>query len=179
MSNEFLQSFNPSQGFAENLGLPSGTAKNPFSQLRNCGLGAGSVMPPGQVSSILFLGRVPNTVTLATGLTINLMIADDPLNHPGGGGLVVQLGVTAAPITSGTTTFDETVFGSSTEVTSNVTMPSTPGAIKAVDIALPIADMNSLAAGGYYMLRVRRIGTATADTDTNSVLHLNTDVRNT
>lgn len=179
MANESCHALDPGKGFAETLGLPSGTLKNHFSEVAPLGLGGGCNMPPGVISSTLFVFRVPNAVALATGLTIEFIVADDPLNCPGGGGLHAVFDFIIAPITSGTTLFDESGLASSTLDSVTLTMASTPGAMTKGTITAVVAHMNSLAAGNWAIGRFRRNGSNASDTDTNALRLVGVDIRNT
>ena len=143
------------------------------------GLGLGIGFPELEVSAVLAAFLVPAAVALGTGLSISLLLADDPLNSSPG--KVAQFGVTVGPIVS-TSTYDESTTGplaGSTEVTANVTTPATAGVLVTLAIAVPIADMNSLAAPGWCLIRIRRNGTAAADTHRGRVVLLGADIGNT
>ena len=177
MANEACASLNPADGCAENRGAPSGTLTGYESGMSLSGYGAGSLFRHGASDTILFLIRVGSAVSLATGLTLEFAIVDEPSAPTAG--LVSVWGVTYAPVASGTTLYDETVFASSTEDTVNVTMASTVGAITIASKAAVVAHMNSLAAGNWAMVRFRRLGSNGSDTDTARVTLFGLDVRNT
>lgn len=147
------------------------------------GLCVGIGMVGGKTNSIYAGFRVPNSAALATGLTFEIALAAD--NAPGNIDLVNQamkFGVTVGPITSGTSTFDESSTGalaSSTEATGTITMTSVAPVVYTLSIAVPIASMNGLAAGGHAMLRIRRLGGAAPDIGRNRALISWVDIRNT
>lgn len=145
------------------------------------GLGSGVAFAPLQTSETIYSALVASNVTLGTGLTFQLLVADD-VNNPGPG-LVGAFGITVGPITSGTSTYDENSttgpLVSCTEVTGTVTMPSTPGVVKALSIAVPVADMNSLATNGWCLIRVRRLGASSSDTHRGRIVLLAVDVKDT
>lgn len=176
MANEFTAAFNAADVIAETAGGPTG-GMNQLNNPTPVGLGMGAGFGPKQTSTCLGLFRVQNAALLATGLTVELVLADD-VNNPGAGKNAV-FGVTIGPITSGTSTFDESVLTSATEVTATVTMPATPGVMVIQAIALPVADLHGLAAGNTALVRIRRLGSNSSDTHPGRVVMLNADVRNT
>jgi hypothetical protein len=124
--------------------------------------------------------RVPNVAALATGLTAALSLMDDTLNTAAG--KATKFGVTIGPLTSGTSTPDDNAttgaFVSTTEATATSTLTTT-GLAYTLSVAVPVATMNALAAGGVAMIRIRRLGDDVADTHTGRVLLFGVDVRNT
>jgi hypothetical protein len=177
-ANEGFAFLGPTEGVAEVKGQPSGTGKNYHTGLVDCGLGAGSAYAPGVNSSVLLIRRVPNAVALATGLTVEWCVADDPL----GTGAVSKnsyWGITVTPITSGTTLFDESGLASSTEDVKATTMAAGLGKLTVDSKTVANADMNSLAAGNWALIRFRRLGANALDTDLNRVLLFGVDFRNT
>ena len=177
MANEACASLNPADGCAENRGAPSGTLTCYESGLTGSGLGAGAAFHHGVSDTILFLFRVGSAVSLTTGLTLEFAVADEA--QAPAGGLVSYWGVTYAPIASGTTLYDETVFANSTEDFVSVTMASAVGGITVTALASVVAHMHSLAAGNWCLARFRRAGGNANDTDTARVILFGLDVRNT
>jgi hypothetical protein len=116
-----------------------------------------------------------NGTPLPTGLTFKLGLVDDPMNPDASGAIVV--GITVKPVISGTSDYSQTSAG--TEVTATITMPSTSGVDKATSVAVANANLSSLAAGGAFILQVRRIATNAADTHTGVVLLTSISVSDT
>jgi hypothetical protein len=145
------------------------------------GLGRGSAFPPLLNSAVVAAYRVPESVDLTTGLTFSFLLADDPLNPDPGHN--VEMGVTIGPITPGTSTYDQDpVTGplvSCTEILATVTLPNTAGVLTVASVAVPVSAMHSLAAGGWCMIRVRRLGLHPSDTHRHRVVLLGIDARNT
>lgn len=190
MANEGVKSFGPESGWPLHYGYPTGGATQPYSlvpvgnvaaNVAN-GVLAGAAFPPAVDSTMYYYLRVPNAATLATGLTFHFVVTDDPLNPPNATGLKTFWGITVAPVTSGTSTPDDTVFASSTEDTVQITMGTTIGVIITADKAAVVAHFNSLAAGGDAMIRLKRKGATTGssgDTYTGRVVLLLFEPRNT
>ena len=184
MSNELVVGLRPNDVISESLGNPAGGIDDPFGYI-NVGLGKAIAFNPKATGTVFQLVRIPNAATLATGLTVTLVLADDVLNSVAGKN--VYLGVTLGPVTSDATTFDENAssgaFVGTVEVLTAVTMPAANGSspfLHVASIAVPVADMNALAAGGMAMLRIRRVGGNALDTGTSGRVGLcHIDVRNT
>lgn len=188
MANEGVVSMGPDGGWSEKNGNPTGGGTQPFTLVpvgsvpANTGNGclAGAGFAAGVTGTMLYLFRVPNAATLATGLTFHITLTDDPLGPPSAVSLNSYWGVTVAPLTSGTSTPDETVFASSTEDKYAITHGATIGTIIFGDHTAVVGHMNSLAAGNLAMIRLRRLGANVLDTNTNGrAVLLRFDVRNT
>ena len=146
----------------------------------NCGLiSVGSVLgvgfPAKTTATLLEVCRINSAVTFTTGLKVDLMVSDD-VRSPGQVGQTAVFGVTIGP-TSTSTTLDETASGalaSSTEVTGTytVTAASAAGKPVVVTISLPAADLNSLAAGSWCLVRIRRLGANASDNHQGQVVLL-------
>jgi hypothetical protein len=108
------------------------------------------------------VGSLSDTASLGIGATVNLLISDDP-NNPMPGKFVV-IGVNFAPLGVSANYYAPTTAALGTEVTATVLMPAVSGQTLPVSIAVPVADMNGLAANAWAMLRVRRLGTNASDT---------------
>jgi hypothetical protein len=123
-----------------------------------------------------FLTRVPtNGTPLGTGLTVQLALVDDP-NLPGLG-LVANLGVTIKRLVADG---DVTQTLPGVELVVPVTMSATSGGIAYGSFAVTKANISaSLVAGENVLIRVRRLGTAAADTHTGTVLVLQASVSDT
>jgi hypothetical protein len=137
-------------------------------------------------SGVDWIFRLPATAGLSTGVTLNLLFADDPLNPDPG--KVARFGVTCGEF-AGTTyiPIDPTATGADvgTETTSDVDLPPdtnrpTLGKGRNVSVAITTANLGaSVAAGDWVRLRLRRIGTHANDTHRGRVVFLGGDVRDT
>jgi hypothetical protein len=145
-------------------------------------LGLGFAYGPHQVSAAVTIFRVPDSVTLSTGLTCELMVSDDPINpDPGKTGV---FGVTVGPFTSGVsqvidTEAPDSPLDGSAEVVATVTLSPTIGVLSIFTINVPTAAMNGLAPGDWCMLRVRRLATDQRDSHGRRIVLLNVDTRDT
>jgi hypothetical protein len=107
---------------------------------------------------------VPAAVLLATGLTFEFILTDDGTS-PADLGTVVQLEVTPFNLSTALSVVDWSLAASKgTATTLNVTLGATTGLPKLASVAIAAAGLASLAAGGIFGMRLRRIGDATADT---------------
>jgi hypothetical protein len=179
MANEAAGGFHPSSLCPQSPGYGLEGFGSPYGYVP-VGEGKGTGLWKNAASGVIAWFRVPETVTLGTGLTVSILLADD-VQYPGAG-LKPYIGVTVGPIVSGTTTLDEGAagpFAGSTEVAAQVTMPATSGVLVVASFALPNADLNSLAAGSWAAIRVRRLGTNASDTHPGRVVLLGAQVRNT
>lgn len=183
MANELLTGLDSGSLCAGAGASPYGSIENPTGLVR-IGVSASLGFVAGKTGSAYYFLRVPNAVALATGLTVELLLLED--TAPGNVDnlyYAAVFGVTVGPITSATSTPDENAttgpLVSTTEVTGTVTMPTTAGVLKTLSIAVPIANMNSLAAGGWAMVRIRRLGANASDTSRNRICLVGVDLRNT
>ena len=180
MANELCASLAPIDGWAEAGGSPTGGQTQPYSLVPVGTTGiAGAGFPNGVTSSLLFMFRVPNAVALATGLTYNLCVTDDPLNPPSSTGLHSVWDFTIAPLTTASSKPDESPLASSTADKATITHGGTVGQLAFADQAQVVAHTNSLAAGSLALLRLRRLGADSGDTHDGRCVFLNLDVRNT
>jgi len=144
----------------------------------NVGACQGTAFYPATVGTLLVAFKLPDTITLDTGLTFDLLMADDPLNaRPGAKAL---FGVTAGPIVPGTSTFDDasetSPLAGSTEVTFTVTTPSAAGVLLVMTPTVMTDDLGSLEGGDWCMVRVRRLGTDVSDQHHGRIVLLGVDV---
>ena len=132
------------------------------------GVFAGVPLPKIDTVGYVFESRIPTSGTpLTTGLTFSIPLLDDPQNPSVG--LVVRLGITVKRLVSGTS--DYTLTSAATEVLASVTMPATSGVINVASVAIANAALPaSLAAGDRFLVQIRRVGSATADTHQGRVL---------
>lgn len=156
-------------------GVPTGNG-NP---VQNVGVGAvvGVGFNKQQTSGICWLWRVPTQAALATGLTFSLIVADDPNNADPG--KVVRFSIIIGPVATGTLVDEATALASSNETGGSVTMNATSGKNTIASIAVVNADMNSLAVGNWALIRLRRLGTNSADTHRGRAVLLNATVYDT
>jgi hypothetical protein len=123
---------------------------------------------------------VPDAFTLATGLTCELMVSDDPINpDPGKTGL---FGVTVGPFVSGVSqvidsSAPDSPLDGSTEVVATVALSPTIGVLSIFTIDVPTAAMNGLEPGDWCMLRVRRLATDQRDSHGRRIVVLGVDTR--
>jgi hypothetical protein len=116
-----------------------------------------------------------NGTPLATGITVQLLVVDDPENPSPSGN--VRLGVSIKPLTSGSS--DLSGPPAANEVLATVAVSGTVGVITIADVAVPNAKLAGLAAGGRAFVQVRRVGTDAADTHRGRVLLTGASLRDT
>jgi hypothetical protein len=137
------------------------------------GVRLGKGGPTADGSAYLALGKVwANGTPLSTGLTVEVVIVDDA-NNPDPGAAVV-LGATIVPLTSGGVI---TPPAQTNEATATVTLSSTEGNVTVATITVANSKLSSLAAGNNFLLRLRRVSTAVADTHTGAVILLGATVK--
>lgn len=141
----------------------------------------GIKMSHGITTRAYFVSRVPNAVSLATGLTIELTYCL-PMNAKNAdlGGTKVQMEVICSPLTSGTSLLDDSALASSTaDAAQSAALGTVVGATTIQSITVAVAHTNSLAAGNTMLLRVSRLGAHANDTNTGDIILVNVDFRNT
>ena len=121
--------------------------------------------------------RIPDNLTMGTGLTFKIYLTDDGQNSADLG-KVVQVGVTVKDLTTSAATNSIDTAGG-TEETVNITLSSTSQAVGIGSLAITTANMTSPNVGDLVLIRVRRIGTATADTCLGRAILLRVEVQNT
>jgi hypothetical protein len=175
MANELIGSFDPLAAVALHRGQPEAIA---------VGVLDGAAFPAHVDSTSYFRCRVPNAATLATGLTLSLLLEDDPLAP--GPGFVAVFEVTYGPVVNGVTTPDEDpvtgLFVGTTPDTVAQTMPSAPGTtpFAVALITTAVAHTNGLVPGSWAIGRLRRkAGTDARDTHPGRVVVSGLDARNT
>jgi hypothetical protein len=107
---------------------------------------------------------VPAAVALATGLTFKFLVTDDGTSPPDLGTAIV-LEVTPYNLSTALSVVDWSLpasKGTATNVT--VTLGATSGLPVLGSVAIVAANLASLAAGGMFGMRVRRVGDNAADT---------------
>jgi len=139
------------------------------------GASAGLRLLKSDVTGYTAIFRATSTV-IGTGLTVKLLVVDDGKDS-NDLGKVVRLGAAVKLIASGTD--DLTTTGIGTEVEGSLTLDATTGQAVELSIALTAAEADSIAALGWGMLRVRRIGTAATDTCQGTAILLAVEVINT
>lgn len=98
--------------------------------------------------------------TLTTGLTFDLMVTDDGSDATDLGKAVV-LGVTVKKLVSGTDTLDIGT-DAATEATTTITLDATSGQVVTGSVA--ITSLDSITAGDWMLIRIRRVGSHVSDT---------------
>lgn len=145
------------------------------------GLGFPAPLPlpfAAQKVAAYFLFFIPSGTSLATGITVSLLLTDD-LANPSPGGLAT-FDIQFAGVTSGTTVENDAAF-SGTNDSAQVTMPTgaANGKLKTQVIAAVNAHMaGTVAANAWCLLRVRR-NPAASDTHTGRIILLGANVVNT
>lgn len=120
---------------------------------------------------------IPANLTLSTGLTFQFRLVDDGSNSADLGTNVV-IGASVWNVDkSGFLT--NLTADTPTEVTATVTLSSTAGNPAAGSIAIPSADIPSVAVGDDCLIRIRRIGDNASDTCQGRVILINGYVKNT
>lgn len=123
-----------------------------------------------------FVTRLPSTAALATGLTFNLHLADDPNNADPGD--TVKLGITVKRLVSGTDNL--TLASAAAEQAFTQAMPAVSGKVQTKACAIANANLPaSLAAGDLVLVRIRRLGSDAADTYAGVVLLLGVSILDT
>jgi hypothetical protein len=120
---------------------------------------------------------IPANLTVSTGVTFQFRITDDGTNA-GDLGLVVQFGLTIYNV-DGSGWLTGLTAANGAEQTANVTLGSTSGAAASGSIAVANAQLASAGAGSNILLRLRRIGTASADTCPGRVVMIAGHLKNT
>lgn len=170
-STDTIAKLRPIEGTPENSGNPTGGEYG----LINVGLVKGIGYNQLTDSGATWVTRLPASAGLVTGATATLMVADD-INNPSVGKVAV-FAITYKLLTSATDVIDWSTAG--TETTVSITMPSTAGVIKTGAIAVVVANMDSVAASAWVAIRIRRLGTNSADTHRGRVVLLEVDIRDT
>ena len=139
----------------------------------------GIAFPAKEDTSVDFVARIPTLYTATTGITFNLLLAED--QHNPGGATVARFAVTVKLLTSTTDVLDWTVAG--TQTVASVTPPAT-GTTQAsvVTLAIPIvaANLDSVVADSWCAIRVQRLGHSdAADANPGRLVLLMVDVRDT
>jgi hypothetical protein len=167
-----LLNLRPSDAVPESAGNPVGSPANtPVSVGLSNGLGYNKSVDSGAV----WVNRLPATASFATGATFSLMVADDVNNADPG--KIARFAVTVKKLASGTDVV--TVAGAGTETTVDLTLPATAGVVLSGTVAIVTANLDGALAGDWVLLRVRRLGTAAADTHRGRVVLLGVEMRDT
>jgi hypothetical protein len=157
-SGDTLLHIPASDFFPEGGNNPSGAEYGLVPVGKSKGLG----FNPGLAAGAVACRRVPAAYAATTGLTLKLLVSDDP-NYPSTG-KVAKVGVNCGLLGAATvgSPADLTTLG--TEATATVTLPATSG--NTVEVSVPIvkANMGSVVASSWALFRVRRLGNDAADT---------------
>jgi hypothetical protein len=132
------------------------------------GLGKALVFPKNQNAGYVYGGKIPANGTLTTGIKFDLIIIDDgSVISAADLGKVAVFGITFKLLTAGAT-LDMT--GAATEVTANVTLPSTSGQVAILTVSVPNANLNGAVAGSQVLVQIRRVSSNASDTAQGHVL---------
>lgn len=128
------------------------------------GFSRGLSFPPKVSCGAYAVLRLPANASLATGATVKLLVADDPLNSIAGKAVVI--GVNFGLLGTSSAYVAPAAAALGTEATVTVTMPSTAGQTMEVSIPIVVANMASAAASKWVLFRIRRLGANSSDTGT-------------
>ena len=171
MANEFIAQLYPRDFFRE-----SSLGNHDSFNTVQIGDLAGLPLPKFAAQGYCALVPVSHANTFGTGLTFTLYTVDDG-KDAADLGKVVRYGLTVKRLIDGESTDIDT--GSATEQTVDVTLESTSGNVSVNTLAIANANLDSLATGEAFLLRVRRVSTASQDTCQGRVLLLGVGVKNT
>jgi hypothetical protein len=163
----------PQNFHCECSGRPSGGEYGmiPVGTLGVKGIG----FPPLVDSGAAAIFRVPTLYTATTGVTVNLLLADDPLNADAG--KVSRWAATVKLLTSGTDMLDWTAAG--TVTAASFTAPAA-NVVKTLAIAIVAANIDSVVADSWCAIRIQRLGGSDAlDVHKGRIVLLAVDVRDT
>jgi hypothetical protein len=121
--------------------------------------------------------RIPDNLTMGTGLTFTAYLTDDGTN-PADLGLAVYLGFTGKYLAANAVNSVDVGTGV-TEEFMTATLSSTTNGICIGTLAITSAHMNTPVVGGLVLLRVRRLASNAADTCLGRAILLRVDVANT
>ena len=141
-------------------------------------------MPHGVRTSLYFVRPIPHEMTLAAGLTFTLVYALPSVNNAYLGGGKVVMDAIAAPLVSGVSHLDDTVFGNPQGIEEpSPDLPTVPGTIVVQELVAPLDKLvgpgGTLAPGGLALIRVRRTGDDPGDTNVGDILFISVGLRNT
>lgn len=148
----------------------------PFPQLVQVSPGIWG-LPLNKLDTQYYVAEFRAVAGLATGLTIQTAIVEDP-NTTGNtdAGKVVRLGVNFKNLATGADTYDYTT-SAGTEAEFSVTCDATSGEIVLTSTACTNTD--SIAAGGRGLIIIRRIGSSSSDTHKGRVVLMGVSIRDT
>lgn len=170
MANEYIDQLRPRDFYRLN-GAPI-----ELNSLATVGAVAGLRIPKGDIQGFTAVVYVAHNLTIATGFTFGLSVADDGTDADDLG-KVVRFGISVKRLVSGTDNL--TLTGAATEQTVDVTLDATAGEVVNSTLAIANANLDSVATGDLALIRVRRIGTASQDTCRGAVVLNLLTVRNT
>ena len=129
-------------------------------------------VPHGVKSAFYCLVHFTATSVMATGIKVDIVLAMDPNSKNADlGGTKAYFDAIASPITSGTSTPDDTALASSTAVaTQTAALPTAVGVLFVHTITLPTTGSNSLAVDTWGLIRVRRLGDSASDTNLGTLV---------
>ena len=153
----------------------TGTMRGVSLQKINPGSSSGTPAVPYEYYN--FLTTIPGNITMGTGLTFYLTMTDDGADSSDLS-TSVALGITVKKLTSAVSADLSTV--SAQEQTATVTLSATSGLTAQFTLAIGTGThLNSAAVGDQIGVRVRRLGSSTADTCNGRVICLGGHIKNT
>jgi len=170
MANEFVDILRPADFFRAN-----GSQHDAFVAPSNS-LG-GLRLLKSDTAGFLAISNIPGSLTVGTGLTFVYHVVDDGTDA-NDLGKVIRLGITVKELLTGADTL-AIGTGAATEVTEDITLDATSGEIVIASEAIANAALDSIGAGDSFLIRVRRIGTASQDTCQGTALLTHLIVKNT
>jgi hypothetical protein len=170
MANEFVAVLRPKDFLPLNGSLGD-------SNVGIRGSNAGLRLLKSDAQGFTTVGVINAEHTVSTGVTLSLGVVDDGTDADDLG-KVVRLGVTVKKLVSGSDTLD-IATNAGTEQTVDVTLDATAGEIVLGSLAIANANLDSTGAGDTFMMRVRRVGSASQDTCRGTALLTHVYVRNT
>lgn len=180
MANEFIAHLSPRDFFKESA-MGDSSHLSTYGTANAGGSGGsndlfGLSFPKLATQGYVALVPVSHANTFTTGLTISYYTVDDG-SDPADLGKTVRLGITFKRLVDAETGDLDASTG--TEQTKDIVLESTSGNITVDTHNVANANLDSLATGEAFLLRIRRISTATQDTCQGRILLLGVSIKNT
>lgn len=146
------------------------------------GLGFGIGFAPDTNSGAVWVTRLPKTASLATGLTLKLLMGCDPVTADPG--KTVKMEVSVGPLGGSAYYTLQTASGLGTAATGSKTTPTTQSATapKTYEFSIAILTANlgsGVAADAFAEVRVRRLGADATDTSSGREVLLGVSILDT
>jgi hypothetical protein len=134
-------------------------------------------MPHGSNTSVYRVFKWSQDVgTGGTGIKVDLLYCLDPLAaNADVTGTKINWGLNAGVLTSGTSLPDDSALGTET-ATQSAALPTSVGVVVVTAITNATANNASFTTNTWGIIRVRRLGTSTNDTNTGNIILLGMDV---